>query len=518
MLRITTRSVRRYLRELALVTELESIEVRPGGAHLWRIKPSERGRTVALRRTQAYALLASRRVFDPIRGSALFDEIDVALRQVEQVAHRPAVRTAVRGEAASDARLEERFAYVPPAPRAYANRGEDVDELFQAVAELRVLRFRYREGAAEPARTARTGGSAARASPATPTPSSFTAARSPAWPATSTAGAARAFLFDRMTDLEASTGERFELPARLRDRRLAAGGLRRRARAAHGEAPRRVRAAGGRGGASASSPPLAEARRRRRRARSRFAQPARVGRGARARPELAARLRCRGARHRAARARRRHRARAAAGRRPLCGPRERMLPSPRMGAESARPTASRVGSSRGACGSLEQDHRRSRGGHVTGLSRTSKSRPPIGSAPPPDRPPTCGASGTSRTSRPRWAACRRRGDRPCRRRRRRQRGVVPERTAPRSPRRSRELNRLIVAHNRYYPIEANLPLDPVRARTARPRRRWMAPCSRLPAVTLRDVFAARAGRLRSLRARGKNTLRAHAPFSQDRSR
>ena len=94
MLRITTRSVRRYLRELALVTELESIEVRRGGAHLWRIKPSERGRTVALRRTQAYALLASRRVFDPIRGSALFDEIDVALRQVEQVAHRPAVRTA----------------------------------------------------------------------------------------------------------------------------------------------------------------------------------------------------------------------------------------------------------------------------------------------------------------------------------------------------------------------------------------------------------------------------------------
>src|SRR6185312_4727562 len=51
MLRITTRSVRRYLRELALVTELESIEVKPGAAHLWRIKPSERGRAVPLRRT-----------------------------------------------------------------------------------------------------------------------------------------------------------------------------------------------------------------------------------------------------------------------------------------------------------------------------------------------------------------------------------------------------------------------------------------------------------------------------------
>src|SRR5260370_19884139 len=88
MLRITTRSVRRYLRELALVTELESIEVRPGGAHLWRVKPSERGRTVALRRTQAYALLATRRVFEMLKGSALFDEIDLAFRQVEQWAHR----------------------------------------------------------------------------------------------------------------------------------------------------------------------------------------------------------------------------------------------------------------------------------------------------------------------------------------------------------------------------------------------------------------------------------------------
>src|SRR6516164_2520860 len=83
LLRMTTRSVRRYLRELALVTELESVEVRPGGAHLWRIKPSERGRNVPLRRMQAYALLATRRVFEVLKGSALYDEIDLALRQVE---------------------------------------------------------------------------------------------------------------------------------------------------------------------------------------------------------------------------------------------------------------------------------------------------------------------------------------------------------------------------------------------------------------------------------------------------
>ncbi|HLK35637.1 MAG TPA: WYL domain-containing protein [Polyangiaceae bacterium] len=205
MLRLTTRSVRRYLRELALVTELESIEQRPGGAHLWRIKPSERSRTVALRRTQACALLAPRRVFELLRGSALFDEIDVALRQVEQVAHRPASRPTVRGEAPSDARLEDRFAYVPPVPRAYANRSEDVDEVFRAVAELRVLRFRHRDGSEGEARATRI-----RAHPyalvlqgGAITCVAHDAERR----------ATRAFAFDRMSDLSASEVERFELPA-----------------------------------------------------------------------------------------------------------------------------------------------------------------------------------------------------------------------------------------------------------------------------------------------------------------
>jgi predicted DNA-binding transcriptional regulator YafY len=212
MLRITTRSVRRYLRELALVTELESIEVRPGGAHLWRIKPSERGRTVALRRTQAYALLASRRVFDPIRGSALFDEIDVALRQVEQVAHRPAVRTAVRGEAANDARLEERFAYVPPSPRTYANRGEDVDELFQAVADLRILRFRYRDGAVEARERGADGRERGARITAHPYALVLQGGAIACVARDVDRGESRAFFLDRMADLEASTAERFELP------------------------------------------------------------------------------------------------------------------------------------------------------------------------------------------------------------------------------------------------------------------------------------------------------------------
>jgi predicted DNA-binding transcriptional regulator YafY len=206
LLRMTTRSVRRYLRELALVTELESVAVRPGGAHLWRIKPSERGRSVPLRRTQAYALLAARRVYEVLRGSALFDEIDVALRLVEQIARRPAVRPGPRAEGAGETRLEERFAYLPPPARAYANRSEEVDALFQAVAELTVLRFRYGEESsdnksarvtAEPYALVLHGGTIVcigrdvdRAH-------------------------VRAFAFDRMSELrasEAAEGDRFELP------------------------------------------------------------------------------------------------------------------------------------------------------------------------------------------------------------------------------------------------------------------------------------------------------------------
>jgi hypothetical protein len=49
----------------------------------------------------------------------------------------------------------------------------------------------------------------------------------------------------------------------------------------------------------------------------------------------------------------------------------------------------------------------------------------------------------------------------------------------------RELNRLIAAHNRYYPIEANLPLDPV-SRLELDRGRPYQP---MPVVTLCDVFA-----------------------------
>jgi len=210
MLRVTTRSVRRYMHELGLLTEVESVEVRPGGAHVWRIKPSERGRTVALRRTQAYALLAARRVFEVLRGSALFDEIELAFREVAQVAHRPAVlrstmRPPARGDAAGDGHLEDRFAYVPALPHTYANRSEDIDAAFQAVAELTVLRFRYREEGAE-------GGKGSRVT-AQPYALVLHGGSITCLARDVDRAVMRAFVFDRMSDVQTVETEHFELPA-----------------------------------------------------------------------------------------------------------------------------------------------------------------------------------------------------------------------------------------------------------------------------------------------------------------
>ncbi|MEO8876040.1 MAG: transcriptional regulator [Polyangiaceae bacterium] len=147
-LSVTTRSVRRYLIELdKWGIELESIETTPGGAHLWRIKPSERGRALNLRRTQAYALLATRRHFEALKGSALYDEIDLVMRQLTMIAQRP-TRAAARGEIAANARLEERLLFLPDGPRRYDHRAEELDSLFHAVADLRVLSCRLQNARA----------------------------------------------------------------------------------------------------------------------------------------------------------------------------------------------------------------------------------------------------------------------------------------------------------------------------------------------------------------------------------
>jgi predicted DNA-binding transcriptional regulator YafY len=142
-LRVTTRSVRRYLAEMQSELSLEPVPTRPGGVKLWRITPSEKGRSISLRRTQAVLLFAVRGSFEALRGSALFDEIDVALRELLHLAQRPL--RSVQGPGVREGqRFEERVVFAQPPARTYAQKAGELDDLFRAVAELREVTLKYR--------------------------------------------------------------------------------------------------------------------------------------------------------------------------------------------------------------------------------------------------------------------------------------------------------------------------------------------------------------------------------------
>lgn len=140
MLAVDPRTMRRYLKEIEREYDLSPVRARGGGPCLWRIHPRELPRKVEMRRPQAYALLATRRMFDSLQGSALFDEIDMAVGKLRAFADRPG-----RGPNAglSNTRLEERFVYLPRLMRDYSDKSEELDELFLAVSELRPLSLRY---------------------------------------------------------------------------------------------------------------------------------------------------------------------------------------------------------------------------------------------------------------------------------------------------------------------------------------------------------------------------------------
>lgn len=140
-LSVTPRTMRRYMKEVEREFDLEGEPTRGGGAMLWKIRTSELPRKVELRRTQAYAFLAARRLFEPMKGSSLYEEINIATEKLLAISRRPG-----RGPNAgrADAQLEERFLYLPFAPKNYAERTEELDDLFQAVADLRPLIVRYK--------------------------------------------------------------------------------------------------------------------------------------------------------------------------------------------------------------------------------------------------------------------------------------------------------------------------------------------------------------------------------------
>jgi predicted DNA-binding transcriptional regulator YafY len=197
---VTPRSMRRYLKEVSSELELEPVPTRGGGAKKWRIRSGDLPRKIELRRTQAYAILAARRLFEPMKGSTLFDEIEMATQRLLALAQRPG-----RGPNAgvADAKLEQRFLYLPVAPKDYSTKTEELDDLFQAVADLRPLKCRYKSG-----------GKAGEESIVIH-PYAMVLYKDAIYCVGLHTGRneVRTFLLDRMRDTESSALERFELPA-----------------------------------------------------------------------------------------------------------------------------------------------------------------------------------------------------------------------------------------------------------------------------------------------------------------
>jgi predicted DNA-binding transcriptional regulator YafY len=197
---VTPRTMRRYMKEVEREYDLESVQERGGGALLWKIRAGELPRKVELRRTQVYAMLAARRLFEPMAGSTLYEEIDMATKKLLAFARRPG-----RGPNAAlgDQRLEQRFLYLPFAPKNYGERTEELDDLFQAVADLRPLTLRYKSSGKT------------REEPITIHPYAMVLHRDSIYCVGYHVGHSevRTFVLDRMRDTQLHYTENFELPA-----------------------------------------------------------------------------------------------------------------------------------------------------------------------------------------------------------------------------------------------------------------------------------------------------------------
>lgn len=131
ILRITQRSVRRYLEALQGTTELESIATAPGAAHVWRIKPSERGRAVhsAAPRPTRSSRGASRSTSSAARRSTTSSTSRSAASRSSRRR-----RSAAAARRRSPARTSSRRASssCPTRRGATARAARSLDELFRA--------------------------------------------------------------------------------------------------------------------------------------------------------------------------------------------------------------------------------------------------------------------------------------------------------------------------------------------------------------------------------------------------
>jgi predicted DNA-binding transcriptional regulator YafY len=134
-----------------------------------------------------------------MRGTALYAEIDMATSKLLSLAQRTG-RGPNSGRA--DVRLEERFLYLPFTPKDYAEHTDELDDLFQAVSDLRPLTLLYRSaGKTKEERI-------------TIHPYAMVMHRDSIYCVGlhTEKNEIRTFVLDRMRDTQASTTERFDLP------------------------------------------------------------------------------------------------------------------------------------------------------------------------------------------------------------------------------------------------------------------------------------------------------------------
>ncbi len=146
-LRVTDRSVRRYLRELEREVDVERSS-HPDGPFgvVVKIPSRDLPRRVKLHRTQIYGLLMARRVFQMLDGTVFESALHEAVDQLLSHVQRPPRRGASLDP---DTRLHERFLYLPSTPMRPLSETPDVaevvDTIIDACAQLRVCEIRYKK-------------------------------------------------------------------------------------------------------------------------------------------------------------------------------------------------------------------------------------------------------------------------------------------------------------------------------------------------------------------------------------
>jgi predicted DNA-binding transcriptional regulator YafY len=131
---VTDRQVRRDLAVIDEAGHAVEASLVEGRSHARLTEAASRALMVS--RRERYTLLAVRHVFDVLKGTPFHEDVDnVYEKLVQQVP---------QGERAELETLQQRFVYLPDGgTKAYRNKTDIVDELFNGVLDRRILAVRY---------------------------------------------------------------------------------------------------------------------------------------------------------------------------------------------------------------------------------------------------------------------------------------------------------------------------------------------------------------------------------------